>query len=113
MQMLTCLFYEEHNAGNAINVFMDSFAPKAKVMHNGTWAEIESADLVPSDMISFKIVVVVPANCHLMGLSMYLSTKHLLPVNCFLTARSLVIKYFSFIFFTSPFDHSMLMSDLQ
>lgn len=58
-------FYEERNAGNAVKALMDSLAPKAKVKRNGTWSEIESADLVPGDMISFKIGDIVPADCRL------------------------------------------------
>ncbi|KAJ3565529.1 hypothetical protein NP233_g7572 [Leucocoprinus birnbaumii] len=44
---------------------MDSLAPKAKVKRNGSWSEIESADLVPGDMVSFKIGDIVPADCRL------------------------------------------------
>lgn len=58
-------FYEERNAGNAVKALMDSLAPKAKVKRNGTWSEIESSDLVPGDMISFKIGDIVPADCRL------------------------------------------------
>lgn len=58
-------FYEEHNAGNAVKALMDSLAPKAKVKRDGTWSEIESAGLVPGDMISFKIGDIVPADCRL------------------------------------------------
>jgi H+-transporting ATPase len=58
-------FYEERNAGNAVKALMDSLAPKAKVKRNGTWLEIESAGLVPGDMISFKIGDIVPADCRL------------------------------------------------
>ena len=58
-------FYEERNAGNAVKALMDSLAPKAKVKRDGKWLEIESADLVPGDMISFKIGDVVPADCRL------------------------------------------------
>lgn len=58
-------FYEERNAGNAVKALMDSLAPKAKVKRNGKWLEIESSDLVPGDMISFKIGDVVPADCRL------------------------------------------------
>ncbi|KAJ3711202.1 HAD-like domain-containing protein [Lentinula raphanica] len=36
--------------GNAVKALMDSLASKAKVKRNGTWSEIESADLVPSEM---------------------------------------------------------------
>lgn len=58
-------FYEERNAGNAVKALMDSLAPKAKVKRNKNWLEIESADLVPGDMISFKIGDIVPADCRL------------------------------------------------
>ncbi|KAK0495935.1 hypothetical protein EDD18DRAFT_1168003 [Armillaria luteobubalina] len=58
-------FYEERNAGNAVKALMDSLAPKAKVKRAGNWSEIESADLVPGDMVSFKIGDIVPADCRL------------------------------------------------
>jgi H+-transporting ATPase len=58
-------FYEEHNAGNAVKALMDSLAPKAKVRRDGTWAEMDSASLVPGDMVSFKIGDIVPADCRL------------------------------------------------
>ncbi|KAJ7827615.1 hypothetical protein B0H14DRAFT_3720254 [Mycena olivaceomarginata] len=46
----------ERGAGNAVKALMDSLAPKAK---------IDSAGLVPGDMISFKIGDIVPADCRL------------------------------------------------
>jgi H+-transporting ATPase len=58
-------FYEERGAGNAVKALMDSLAPKAKVKRDGSWSEIESAMLVPGDMISFKIGDIVPADCRL------------------------------------------------
>ncbi|KAJ6624220.1 plasma-membrane proton-e [Mycena sp. CBHHK59/15] len=58
-------FYEERGAGNAVKALMDSLAPKAKVKRAGTWSEIESAGLVPGDMVSFKIGDIVPADCRL------------------------------------------------
>lgn len=58
-------FYEERGAGNAVKALMDSLAPKAKVKRSGAWSEIESAGLVPGDMISFKIGDIVPADCRL------------------------------------------------
>ncbi|KZT74479.1 plasma-membrane proton-e [Daedalea quercina L-15889] len=58
-------FYEERNAGNAVKALMDSLAPKAKAKRGGQWKEIESADLVPGDMVSFKIGDIVPADCRL------------------------------------------------
>ena len=58
-------FYEERNAGNAVKALMDSLAPKARVKRNGKWNEIESSELVPGDMIAFKIGDIVPADCRL------------------------------------------------
>ena len=58
-------FYEECDAGNAVKALMDSLAPKAKVKRDGKWLEIESSELVPGDMVSFKIGDVVPADCRL------------------------------------------------
>lgn len=58
-------FYEEHNAGNAVKALMDSLAPKARVRRDGAWLEIESAELVPGDMVAFKIGDIVPADCRL------------------------------------------------
>ena len=58
-------FVEERNAGNAVKALMDSLAPKAKVKRNGQWNEIESAELVPGDMVAFKIGDIVPADCRL------------------------------------------------
>ncbi|KAF8346763.1 hypothetical protein F5887DRAFT_1271675 [Amanita rubescens] len=58
-------FYKEHNAGNAVRALMDSLAPKAKVKHDSSWSEIESANLGPGDVIAFKIGDIVPADCRL------------------------------------------------
>ncbi|KAN0065075.1 hypothetical protein ACQY0O_001570 [Thecaphora frezii] len=58
-------FIEERNAGNAVKALMDSLAPKAKAKRDGQWIEIESADLVPGDIIAFKIGDIVPADCRL------------------------------------------------
>ncbi|KAG9053845.1 plasma membrane H+-ATPase [Serendipita sp. 407] len=58
-------FYEERNAGNAVKALMDSLAPKARVKRDGNWQEIESSELVPGDMVAFKIGDIVPADCRL------------------------------------------------
>ena len=58
-------FYEEHNAGNAVKALMESLAPRAKVKRDGKWVEIEAYNLVPGDVISFKIGDIVPADCRL------------------------------------------------
>ncbi|EAU89252.1 plasma membrane H(+)-ATPase 1 [Coprinopsis cinerea okayama7 len=59
-------FYEERNAGNAVKALMDALAPKAKVRRDGGWVEMESAYLVPGDIVAFKIGDIVPADCRLL-----------------------------------------------
>ncbi|KAG0150766.1 hypothetical protein CROQUDRAFT_676579 [Cronartium quercuum f. sp. fusiforme G11] len=58
-------YYEERSAGNAVKALMDSLAPKAKCKRVGKWAELDSAELVPGDIVAFKIGDVVPADCRL------------------------------------------------
>ena len=83
-------FYEERNAGNAVKALMDSLAPKAKVKRAGQWREIESANLVPGDMISFKIGDIVPADCRLTEAINISIDKLLLLESLFPRARRLV-----------------------
>ena len=58
-------FWEERNAGNAVNALMDSLAPRAKVKRDGSYREIEASNLVPGDVVSFKIGDIVPADSRL------------------------------------------------
>ena len=58
-------FIEERNAGNAVKALMDSLAPKARVKRDGAWKEIESADLVPGDLVAFKHGDICPADSRL------------------------------------------------
>ena len=58
-------FYEERGAGNAVKTLINSLAPKARVRHDGKWADIEPGQFVPGDMVAFKIGDVVPADCRL------------------------------------------------
>ncbi|KAL7420499.1 plasma membrane H+-ATPase [Cryptotrichosporon argae] len=58
-------FIEERNAGNAVKALMDSLAPKARVKRDGAWKEVESAVLVPGDLVAFKHGDVCPADCRL------------------------------------------------
>ena len=60
-------FIEQRNAGNAVQSLMKSLAPEAKVKRNGQWKVIDAADLVPGDVISFKLGDVIPADGRLTG----------------------------------------------
>ncbi|KAI7872042.1 hypothetical protein BDF14DRAFT_1755639 [Spinellus fusiger] len=60
-------FLEERQAGNAVKALMDSLAPECKVKRNGAWNTREASDLVPGDIISFKLGDVVPADGRLIS----------------------------------------------
>ncbi|KAL9931205.1 hypothetical protein V8E36_009932 [Tilletia maclaganii] len=58
-------YVEESSAGKAVAALMDSLAPKAKVKRDGEWKEMDSAELVPGDIIAFKIGDICAADCRL------------------------------------------------
>ncbi|KAK3124671.1 hypothetical protein QOZ80_7BG0590430 [Eleusine coracana subsp. coracana] len=62
----TISFIEENNAGNAAAALMARLAPKAKVLRDGKWNEVESAILVPGDIISVKLGDIIPADARLL-----------------------------------------------
>ncbi|RZB65494.1 ATPase 8, plasma membrane-type-like [Glycine soja] len=62
----TISFIEENNAGNAAAALMAGLAPKTKVLRDGKWSEEEAAILVPGDVISIKLGVIVPADARLL-----------------------------------------------
>ncbi|XP_041998620.1 plasma membrane ATPase 2-like isoform X2 [Salvia splendens] len=62
----TISFIEENNAGNAAAALMARLAPKAKVLRNRTWSEIEACELVPGDIVSIKLGDIVPADARLL-----------------------------------------------
>jgi hypothetical protein len=65
------------------------------------WTEIESADLVPGDMISFKMGDVVPADCHLMEVINLSIDQPLSLENRFFRARRLAINILRHILYLS------------
>ena len=56
-------WYEERNAGNAIEALRQNLAPKAAVKRDGQWQVIPSAELAMSDRIRLEIGDIVPADC--------------------------------------------------
>ncbi|PLW31962.1 hypothetical protein PCASD_17314 [Puccinia coronata f. sp. avenae] len=57
------LVITERSAGNAVKALMDSLASEAQACRNGQWSEIDLADLVPGDIVAFKIGDVAPGDC--------------------------------------------------
>ncbi|WCJ25826.1 Plasma membrane ATPase [Euphorbia peplus] len=62
----TISFIEENNAGNAAAALMARLAPKAKVLRDGVWAEIDASVLVPGDIVSIKLGDIIPADARLL-----------------------------------------------
>lgn len=60
-------FIEQRKAGSAVKELMKSLAPEAKVKRNGQWQTIDASELVPGDIISFKLGNVIPADSRLIS----------------------------------------------
>ncbi len=55
-------FWQEYTAGNAVEALKKELAQKARVLRDGTWKVINSAGLVPGDIIRIRLGDVVPAD---------------------------------------------------
>jgi H+-transporting ATPase len=62
----TISYWEESSAGSAAEALMANLAPKAKVLRDGRWSELDAAVLVPGDVISIKLGDIVPADARLL-----------------------------------------------
>ena len=60
-------FLEEHKADNAIEALKQRLAPKARVLREGSWQEIDAAELVPGDVVLVRLGNIVPADLMLAG----------------------------------------------
>eukprot|EP00936_MAST-01D_sp_MAST-1D-sp1_P000877 g877.t1 len=58
-------FWEELNAGNAVEALKNQLAPEAIVKRDGTFSKIKARELVPGDIINLKLGDVIPADCKL------------------------------------------------
>jgi H+-transporting ATPase len=58
-------FWQEHKADNAIELLKQRLAPKARVLRDGAWSEIESRELVPGDIVRVRLGVIIPADIKL------------------------------------------------
>ena len=85
-------YYEEANADGAIGALMASLSPKAKVLRDGKFAEIDAGDLVPGDIVLVKFGEVLPADVKILGSS---DDEPLLIDQAALTGESLPVKRFA------------------
>ena len=80
-------FWEEHQAGNAIEALKAKLAIKAKVRRDGKWVSPKASELVPGDVIRLRLGDIVPADARLLdGDSIEVDQSALtgesLPVTC-------------------------------
>jgi len=59
-------FWEEHEAGNAIDALKARLAVKARVKRNGKWVNPAARELVPGDVIRLRLGDIVPADARLL-----------------------------------------------
>lgn len=58
-------FWEEHKASNALEALKAGLALQARVLRDGKWIVIETAKLVPGDIVRIRLGDVIPADCKL------------------------------------------------
>ena len=58
-------FWQEYTAGNAVEALKKQLAMKARALRDGAWAEIDSAQLVPGDIIRIRLGDIIPADVKL------------------------------------------------
>jgi H+-transporting ATPase len=80
-------FWEEYQAGNAIESLRKKLALRARVKRDGRWSTIEARELVPGDRIRVRIGDIVPADATLLAgdpveVDQSALTGESLPVTC-------------------------------
>ena len=79
-------FWQEYQAGNAVEALKKQLALKTRVLRDETWQEIDARELVPGDVIRIRLGDIIPADAKLID-GDYLSvdqsalTGESLPVN--------------------------------
>lgn len=58
-------FWQEHKAGNAIEVLKKKLALKSKVLRDGIWNEIPAKEIVVGDVIRVRLGDIIPADIKL------------------------------------------------
>ncbi len=59
-------FWEEYQAGNAIDALKARLAITARVRRDGTWLTAPARELVPGDVIRLRLGDIVPADARLL-----------------------------------------------
>jgi H+-transporting ATPase len=59
-------FWQEHQAGNAVELLKQRLAPTARVLRDGKWQEKPARELVPGDVVRVRLGDIIPADIKLM-----------------------------------------------
>ncbi len=59
-------FWEEYQAGNAIEALKAKLALKARVKRDGNWTSVPARELVPGDIIRLRMGDIIPADARLL-----------------------------------------------
>ncbi len=60
-------FWQEHKAGNAIELLKQRLALQSRVLRDGKWQEKPASELVPGDVIRLRLGDIIPADVKLVG----------------------------------------------
>jgi H+-transporting ATPase len=58
-------FWQEHEAGNALEALKSQLALQARVIRDGKWQEMAAQELVPGDVIRLRLGDIIPADVKL------------------------------------------------
>lgn len=58
-------FWQEFKAANALAALKNQLAPRARVLRDGQWSEIDAAELVPGDVVRLRLGDIIPADAKL------------------------------------------------
>lgn len=58
-------FWQEHKAGNAIELLKQRLALKARILRDGKWQEMPAGKLVPGDVVRLRLGDIIPADVKL------------------------------------------------
>jgi H+-transporting ATPase len=58
-------FWQEHEAGNALEALKSQLAIKARALRDGKWIEVMARNLVPGDLIRIRLGDIIPADVKL------------------------------------------------
>ncbi len=79
-------FWQEHKAGNAIELLKQRLAIKARVLRDGKWQEMSARELVPGDVVRVRLGDIIPADIKL------IEGEYLLVDESALTGESLPVE---------------------